>query len=138
MIRLYYSDETKEMICSHEEYTLKLYKKKINNYLSQFVEKGYSYEVGLFWDNFYSGNGSKQRCKFGNGYTCYVYFDVLQDGKIVCLEGDDEADYYPLSVCWEITCIRRWFFKLRVELFDDVDDDLESDIKEMLSQIASR
>ena len=48
---------------------------------------------------------------------------------------DGEADYYLLDCTWTISQIYRRFGKLRVLLFADIDDDMDTDMKEMLSAL---
>ena len=135
MRRMVYTNTINNEIISHENKMLALYLEKIKKYLPFFEKRGYSLKAGLMWKYFSSDAVMFQRESFRNGYECYVYCEVQENGKEVCLGGiDGEADYYPLSAAWMVSSIFRRFFKINVELYSNTDD-ADTDLNHFLLQL---
>ena len=134
--KIVYTSELDDDIISHENKMLKLYKEKIEkNYLHVFEEKGFSLNVKL--SRISSSKNSLFYKRDKNGYECYVCCDVQKNNKTVNVISDDgEVDYYILSVAWMVSCIHEEFFKLKVLLFEDIDDkEIDEDLENFLQKL---
>lgn len=112
-----------EKIVDFENNMLKEYSQIISQYSDVFAEYGYSLDVGCVWINNRKKIKSSSRIIFQNGYSCYIYCDVLKNGEILCYNANDgEADYYEVSTSWNISYISKSFFSLKVTLCPATDD----------------
>lgn len=87
------------------------------------------------WHNNIKKEWSVNRLPLQNGYMCNIYCVVMkgrEETRIVCNDG--EEDYYPMIAQWNISYISGAFCKLKIEMFDDIDDDLEGDMMYLPSQ----
>ena len=79
------------------------YSRIINQYSDVFAKYGCSLDVGFIWVNNRRKSKSTSRMTFQNGYSCYIYCDVLRNGKVLRYKTNDgEADYYEVSTSWNI------------------------------------
>ena len=51
------------------------------------------------------------------------------------IDPDNEVDYYLLSMSYKISAIRKHWWKLKAELFPDVDEDVNSDIDKFITML---
>lgn len=137
MKKITYTNKIDDQIIAHEDCMLDVYREAIKKHTPFFEKMGCSLSVGLMWSYFPKDNVLLQRGSFKNGYQCYVYCVVQKDGKDVCVNSiDGEADYYSLSTAWMISSVSRNFFKLKVLLYDDVDE-VDVDLSDLFSQLQS-
>ena len=131
MMKVKYTNQLDDKICTFEDSMLEIYTKKIQAYTIPFETIGCTLKVGLIWKSFFDGNAvSYKRAAFRNGYECYVYCSVQKGGQEVRISSkDDVADYYYMSTAWMISLIRRFFLKLELSLCvntENVESDLEN------------
>lgn len=125
--------ERAERIRCFEHEMLKKYQEVAKQYLPLIREYGCELHLELGWSNTLRKEWSPDGLPMKNDYRCYAYCGIERNGEVVRIESNDgEADYYPLDCAWTISEIHRHFCKLRVLLFADIDDDMDTDIKEML------
>lgn len=135
MNEIVYTNNANRQIVSHEDHMLELYMDAIKEYRSIFESNGYSLKVGLMWESIPKNAVSFQRESFRNGYRGYVFCSVQQDNKDVYVSSmDGEADFYPLSATWMVSCIHRKHCKLIVYLFAETND-AAADLREFLSKL---
>lgn len=133
---IYTSDKDDEIV-KHEKIMLEKYLDILDSYRAIFEQYNCSLKVGCGWENFLKKEHSANRLPFKNGYECYIYCEVLKDGKEVRIGSNDgEVDYYALSVSWTISSIERRFFKRIVSLSLDTDD-IENDMNELFQLLSN-
>lgn len=134
-MRFTYTHSRADMIVEHEKMMLKGYSKIISNYSDMFAQYDCSLNVGCVWNNSIKKNISNSRISFQNGYSCYIYCDVLKDGNVLRYNTDDgEADYYEATVSWNISSIEKSFFHLTVTLHSEMDG-IHDEIMQLLKVV---
>lgn len=137
-MRMTYSKQMEPKIYIHEEKMLSIYVQQIKKYDIAFRRKGYELKCGLMWKDNSSKLATMQRVNFQNGYECYVYCVVQENGEEVHIDSTDgEADYYSLSTAWMISSIRRKWGRLQVNLFSEMDE-VDTEIENFLIQCDSK
>lgn len=119
-----YPPDMEHKIQKHEEHMLKVYSGIINEKYKNYFEKfGLDVKTMLLWECVSQKKSSKNRIKFGLGYSCSVICEIKRDGEIVHIPSTDgEVDYYPLFARWEISRIDFHFNRPPYLLFNDVDE----------------
>jgi hypothetical protein len=136
MLEMTYTKQHDEQICRHEESTLIKYEQYLEKFGPVLQEYGCTIKTGLWWTNSLAKSGSYHREELKNGYECYVYFAIEKNGETVRIPSDDgEADYYLLSMSYMISAINRRWWKLNIQLFPDVDEDINSDMNKFISML---
>ena len=122
-MKFIYTPNKTDIIVEHENSMLKEYSRIINNYSDMFAQYGCCLEVGCIWNNCLKKSTSTSRLPFRNGYSCYIYCDVLKAGELVRYNtSDGEVNYYEASTSWNISSIVKSFFNLKVTLFVEMND----------------
>lgn len=125
-----------QFIIKYEMDMLEKYSRIINKYSPSFMKYGCFAEKALFWNNSLTKTRSYQRIELRNGYTCYIYCELVKDDKKMYIKSSDgEADHYQLSAIWPISSIQRFYFKTMVSLYSNMDE-VENDIKELLDLLS--
>lgn len=125
-----------EILSKFETEMYEKYKNKIEPYVHLFDKEGLELKIIMEWYNNIQKEWAVNRLPLQNGYMCNIYCVVMKGGeeaRIVCNDG--EVDYYPMIAQWNISYISRALCKLKIEMFDDIDDDLEGDMMYLLSQV---
>lgn len=131
-MRFIYEPDKNEQIIEYEKTMLEKYSNILDRYRIMFEQYNCLLKIGCRWSNFLKSEYSVHRLPFKNGYECYIYCEVQQNGKEVHIESTDgEVDYYALSASWIISSIERNLFKLRVSLYTNTDD-IENDMEKLL------
>lgn len=116
------------------DFESEMYKKIAGPYFPYFSQYGCSLNLKLLWENPVHKMWDPCRLPLVNGYRCYVYCVVQRNGKDVhIISYDGEADYYPLLTGW-LTSINRHFLKLKISLYDDMND-INEDLRGLLLQL---
>lgn len=135
MIELVVNEERKKEICAFETKMFVKYKEVIVSYSPLFNKIGCELKLGLGWYNPIRKIWSANRIPLRNGYECYIYCLVEKGGEEVHIKSNDgEADYYPMETAWMISSVNRRFHKLKVSLYEDLDD-VDTDMKGLLLQL---
>lgn len=122
-MKFMYTPNKIDIIEEHEKNMLEEYSRIINSYSDIFAQYGCTLKVGFVWNNCLKKHTSTTRLPFQNGYLCYVCCDIFKAGKIFSYNtNDEEADYYEASTFWNITSITKFFFKLSVTLYTEMND----------------
>ena len=136
MIEFEITGERANKIRCFEYEVFKKYQEAAKQYLPFIHEHGCELHFELGWSNRLRKEWSPDGLPMKNDYSGCVYCGIERNGEIVRMESNDgEADYYLLDCTWTISQIYRRFGKLRVLLFADIDDDMDTDMKEMLSAL---
>lgn len=113
------------------------YANAIHPYLPEFDKMGYEIKVELGRLNMLEKVWATNLLPIKNGYECHVYCVAEKNGEEVRIKSDDgEADYYPVITSWMISSVFKKRFKLKVALYEDVDD-VTADMNTIISQLLS-
>lgn len=135
MIEFVVDEKRKKEIYVFESKMFAKYKEAIVPYSLMFREKGCELRLELGWYNPIRKIWSANRIPLQNGYGCYIYCLVEKGGEEVCIKSKyNEVDYYPLETEWMISSVNRRFHKLKISLYEDLDD-VDADMKGLLSQL---
>ena len=126
-LKLFYTPESENAITEHEDEMLAKYSEIIQSYALAFAKYNCTLRVGRVWASTQKmpleGTEADSRLPFEDGYACYVYCNVERNGKTVRYDmKDGEADYYDLSMSWNVTSIT--YYSLR--LFEGIEDVIET------------
>ena len=135
MIDYIITGEREKRIQDFEAEMLEKHKKLAIPYLPRFDVLGYELEIVLGWANLNRKTWSYNRLPIVNGYECFVYCLVKKDGEEVHVASKDgEADYYVLEKSWMISYVHRCFHKLKISLYESVDE-VDADLNDLLLQL---
>lgn len=136
MIEFVIAGEEAEEIKCFETEMFKKYKEIVDLYVPLFYKSECTLKLELGWTNSLRKTWSAEGLPLINGYECCVYCIIEKNGKEVHIKSDDgEADYYVLEASWMISLVCRRFHKLRVSLFYESVNNVDNDLKHLLSQL---
>lgn len=134
MIEFYFDKRKEKELFDFELEMFAKYKKLIGSYNHLFEEAGCELNLRMEWRNENQKIYSRNRISIENGYGCYIQCLVEKGGDVIKVKcNDGEADYYLIETSWMISSVYRYFRKLRVSLYTDLED-VDSDISELLTQ----
>ena len=134
-MRYLYTPSSFERIVQYEDEMLEKYRTIINGYSAMFSPYNGSLRVSRIWINTKTKEKSYFRLPHQNGYSCYVYCDIEKDGKIFRhYTTNGEADYYELSIFWNISSIFNLFFRKSVTLYA-MAENIEEELRNCLEYV---
>ena len=133
-----FSEDNIKKIQSVEQEVFEKYQNYIKDkFLPLFISKNYSLKIDLGWCNWRKNVYNQQKAiQMENGYGCFVGCTIQKDGKDLILQTNDEYEWEVANVSWQITAVEMYWFKKRIELFDDIPyDEINEDMRDLLEAL---